>query len=253
MSTRALTDEELAALREQRRFLLRSLGDLEAERAAGDVDETDYETLREDYTVRAARVIRAIEAHEAREPEARSRRGRGRKLVVLAAVVAFSVAAGALVAATAGRRLAEDNLTGDIRTSTRSQLIEAFTLASEGDYGDAMAVYDEILAEQPQNVEALTYRGWAQTSSGDLLGGVESLTAAIELNPEYGDAHALLAMSYYRVAAATPEVADTFIGLAEEHVEVLGDLQVRADVRQELTRLQEELTSPGRAADEVSG
>ena len=50
------------ALLEERDFLLGSLDDLEAEYAAGDLDDADYESLKADYTTRAARVLRAIEA-----------------------------------------------------------------------------------------------------------------------------------------------------------------------------------------------
>ena len=53
--------DRLAELEEERRYLLRSLKDLERERDAGDVDEADYLTLRDGYTVRAAAVLRQIE------------------------------------------------------------------------------------------------------------------------------------------------------------------------------------------------
>ena len=62
-STRELDPDELAALEEQRAFLLTSLRDLEAEHDVGDVDEGDYEQLKDDYTARAAAVIRAIDSH----------------------------------------------------------------------------------------------------------------------------------------------------------------------------------------------
>lgn len=46
---------------EEREFLLRSLRDLDAEFAAGDIDEADYHTLRDDYTARAAALLRPAE------------------------------------------------------------------------------------------------------------------------------------------------------------------------------------------------
>jgi tetratricopeptide (TPR) repeat protein len=49
-----------SVLDEEREFFLRSLRDLEAERAAGDIDEVDYVALRDDYTVRAAHVLRQL-------------------------------------------------------------------------------------------------------------------------------------------------------------------------------------------------
>ena len=54
------SDLDLAALAEERDFLLSSLRDLDAEHDAGDIDDVDYETLRDDYTVRTAQVLRAI-------------------------------------------------------------------------------------------------------------------------------------------------------------------------------------------------
>src|SRR5579871_3126618 len=54
-----LSDDELA---EERDFLLRSLRDLDDERAAGDVDEGDYDVLKEGYTARAAAVLRELES-----------------------------------------------------------------------------------------------------------------------------------------------------------------------------------------------
>jgi hypothetical protein len=49
-------------LEEERDFLLRSLQDLEAEHGAGDIDDLDYQALKEDYTTRAATVLRALAA-----------------------------------------------------------------------------------------------------------------------------------------------------------------------------------------------
>ena len=55
--TRATLDPDaLAALEEESDFLLRSLADLEREFAEGDVDQTDYASLKDDYTARAAAV-----------------------------------------------------------------------------------------------------------------------------------------------------------------------------------------------------
>ena len=50
----AIDVDALADLEEQRRFLLQSLKDLDREREAGDIDDDDYRTLKDDYTARAA-------------------------------------------------------------------------------------------------------------------------------------------------------------------------------------------------------
>lgn len=54
--------DDLQTLEDERTFLLRSLADLDAEHEAGDIDERDYLSLTDDYTARAAAVLRAIEA-----------------------------------------------------------------------------------------------------------------------------------------------------------------------------------------------
>ena len=196
-----LDPDALAALEDQRDFLLRSLDDLEREREAGDVDEHDYETLKDDYTARAARAIRAIESHQARVAAAQRPRSWRRMLAVGAGVAAFAVLAGVLVAQASGRREAGDALTGEIRQSTRAQLIEAQGLAQQERYEEAIEVYDEVLATQPDHAEALAYRGWSEFWSGDAAAAVETLTAAIEADPEYPDTFAFLAVILSRAGA----------------------------------------------------
>jgi tetratricopeptide (TPR) repeat protein len=198
---RRLDPDTLAALEEERDFLLRSLDDLEREHAAGDVDDHDYATLKDDYTARAARAIRAIESHQARVAAARRPRSWRRTLATVAAVAAFAVLAGVLVAQASGRREAGDALTGEVRQSTREQLVAAHDLAARQRYDEAIEVYDEVLAGQPSNAEALAYRGWAQFWSGDASGAVDTLTSAIEADPEYPDTFAFLAIILDRAGA----------------------------------------------------
>lgn len=210
-----LDPDALAALEDQRDFLLRSLDDLEREREAGDVDEHDYETLKDDYTARAARTIRAIESHQARLAAAQRPRSWRRTLAVGAGVAAFALLAGVLVAQASGRREAGDALTGEIRQSTRELFVEAQGLAQQQRYDEAIEVFDEILATQPDHAEALAYRGWAQYWSGDASGAIETLTAALEADPEYPDTFALLAVILSRSGAPAEalDVLDRFEAL----------------------------------------
>src|SRR5579872_5112940 len=124
-----LSDVELA---EERDFLLRSLRDLDDERGAGDVDEGDYEVLKEGYTARAAAVLRELESRRNGDgggdggddtdrdggapaagaepapqagPRDTARRpwwARGRLVAAGAGVAVFAVGAGLLVAHSAG-------------------------------------------------------------------------------------------------------------------------------------------------------
>ncbi len=197
----------LAALVDERDFLLRSLDDLEREHDAGDVGDDDYETLKDDYTARAARAIRAIEAHQARTRATRRPRSVRRLLVTVAGVAAFAVLAGVLVAQASGRRGSGDALTGDIRESTRTALAEALQQATEGDYAGAVAIYDDVLADDPTNVEALTYKGWFLFLAGDTA-GIDSLIAATEADPGYPATHAFLAVILDRAGRAEAALSE---------------------------------------------
>lgn len=189
--------DRMGALEVQRDFLLRSLEDLEREHDAGDVDDADYAALKDDYTARAAAVLRSLEAGRSR-PAPAPRRVRGRTLGWVAAVVAFAVVAGVLVAQTAGRRDAGEVITGDVAQTTTEKLNQAGRLGGQGDLAGAIALYDEVLAGDPGNAEALTYKGWMLNLSGEEEQGLEVLLQAATAHPRYPDVHAFLAVVFFR-------------------------------------------------------
>ena len=112
MST-SLSPDRLAALEEERDFLLKSLADLDAERAAGDIDDADHQALTDDYTARAAEVIRAIEEHRDAVEAARPPRSRSRMVIAVAGIAVVAVLAGVLMAQASGRREPGDTITGE--------------------------------------------------------------------------------------------------------------------------------------------
>ena len=87
--------DALAALEDELDVQLRSLDDLEAEYAAGDLDTGDYETLRDDYTVRVADTMRRLDSQKVL---AGDRRDRKINPLAIAAVVLFAAGAGWLLA-----------------------------------------------------------------------------------------------------------------------------------------------------------
>lgn len=192
-----MTEDTTTPLEEQRDFLLRSLEDLEREHDAGDVDEHDYQALKDGYTTRAAQVLRAIEAGRARPaPEPR---GPARRTVLVAlGVVAFAVLAGVLVAQAAGRRDSGEVATGDIRQSVTEKLNEAGRRAATGELDAAIELYDEVLVDDPGNAEALTYRGWLLTLDGRSEEGLSALLEAATTHRDYPDVHAFLAIVFFR-------------------------------------------------------
>jgi tetratricopeptide (TPR) repeat protein len=157
-----LDPDRLAALEEERDFLLGSLRDLEAEHDVGDVDDGDYEALKDDYTARAAAVLRAIESHQLEVSAARPRRSPARRALIAAAVALFAVLSGVLVAQWSGARGTGDTITGGVRGDTRDQLLQARQAFAQSSpqYLQAIKLYDKVLQEDPANVEALAYRGW---------------------------------------------------------------------------------------------
>lgn len=186
-------------LRDERDLLLMSLEDLEREHEAGDLPDDDYRLLRDRYTVRAARVLRALEVGEASSSPAEDarrtatterddssavatssssssrrrtnakwrRRWLGALAAVLLGVVVLSVV---LVVEGTSSRLPGDTATGSISLSRQQQiqreLSQAQSLESSGDAVRALAVYHQVLQQDPTQEEALAESGWLEYQAG---------------------------------------------------------------------------------------
>ncbi|HVM08625.1 MAG TPA: tetratricopeptide repeat protein [Acidimicrobiales bacterium] len=183
---------ELAELEEQRAFLLRSIEDLDAEFEAGDIDEADYRSLRDDYTARAAAVIRRLEATD---PTPRSERTpppqRRSRLVWAAGVLVVALGAGWLVAAAAGERVDGQAATGSLPEASTDRIARAQRLVREGEVLEAIKVYDELLRDDPDNPVALAERGWLISRVDPSLvdRGLASIDKAIDVDPGYAEAY----------------------------------------------------------------
>jgi hypothetical protein len=204
--------DRLAAFEEERDFLLRSIDDLEAERRAGDIDEADYLELKDDYTVRAAEAIRAIDNYWSINRSTRTFAGR-RSLATVAALLLFAVGAGLLLARAVGERGVNDQLTGSVSESMRDRVLRCQQLGADPNtLVDSLSCFDTVLDEDPQNVEALAYRGWyvvlasgtardsGQTEVADelLVSGQAFLDRAVEADSTYPDARAFRAIVFER-------------------------------------------------------
>lgn len=208
-------DDRVTELEEERDFLLRSLEDLEAEHAAGDLEDDDYRALEEDYTARAAAVLRRLqhldapadpEPHDenldtprrpAAGPKPQRRRVRWPMLLTIAGTIVLAAGSGYLVTRSSGERRPDQGVSGGPDSSPRSLLQTAIDLENGGKLVEAAKLYDAVLAEEPENVIALTRRGWVLGRSGRQAGNVELLQAglgyldrATKVDPSYADAHA---------------------------------------------------------------
>ena len=133
------------ALEEEREFLLRSLDDLEAERAAGNIDDETYQRLHDDYTARAAITVRAMRdgnptADAATDSPPPSRRHR---VLVVGGLVVFAVDRGdRRMAFALGARLPGETITGN--SQSRSQVTAK----------ERQAALEATVAKHPANAEA---------------------------------------------------------------------------------------------------
>ena len=202
-----LDPDALAALEEERDFLLASLEDLERERAAGDIDDADHRTLRDDYTARAAEVLRAIEDGRHAFAEAREPPSTKRRILTVGALVLVAAVAGTLVMQASGRR-GSSGLTGLDVAAASSRLDDCQTLERDGDLDAALDCYSEILESLPSNVGALTFRGWLQVREFDVEEGLADLDAAIQLDPDETAPYIFRASGRARAGDAPGALAD---------------------------------------------
>ncbi len=231
-----INPDRLAELEEERRFLLRSLADLEREHEAGDVDDVDYRALREGYTVRAAATLRELDDGRSALPPKPQTDWRRRIYTGLIIVALIAVVWWALAASTAERRTGQQITGLDPRDEQQVLLSEARALQLQAP-GQAAEIYGQVLALDPGNVEALTYRGWtlaldatirAQSEGADtgtaggaaagdedpvvaqLMEAVDLLLQATEADPAYADPKCFLGIVNFRTlgdaAAAQPWV-----------------------------------------------
>lgn len=206
----SLDPDVLAALERERDFLLRSLDDLDAERAAGDLDTSDHAALADDYTRRLAEVARSIDEERTAFDQVDTKLDTRQRVFTVIGIVVLAVLAGVLLGEASGFRSPDDSVTGDIRQSSAGLLAEADTLTREQRWPEALEVYDEVLDVAPGNVEALTYRGWLTARLGDDETALLDLSEAVAVDPTYPDARVFSAIvldNQLRFTEAAAELA----------------------------------------------
>jgi tetratricopeptide (TPR) repeat protein len=229
----------------QRDQLLAAIDDLDRELAAGLLDEVDHGELRDDHIRRAAETIRRIDGTGPAE-KASPAGPTGRRmplLALLAGFAVFAVVAGVALARASGERGVNDQLTGGVDPSSRDRLAECQALGStEGDLVGSLECFDEVLVSDPDNPEALAYRGWylilavgslqqnteettsdevqaqadeALTQADELTeSGLDYLDRAIAADPTYPDPYAFRAIVADRQGRADDACADVAALLA---------------------------------------
>jgi tetratricopeptide (TPR) repeat protein len=221
----SFSGEKIRELQERKDFLLRSIDDLEREHEAGDLTDADYNLLHRDYSRRAADVLKELDGVDAPTAQAEpptelelaiARKARLLRVFAWAGIAAFAVFSGVAVAKIAGLRTGKDSLTGTVRSAGANttsakveQLIRTGRDKMATDPVTAIRSFDEAVALDPTQVEALTYGGWllrlvSRSASSDsertelLNGALERLDRAINADPGYADARAFRGIIRFR-------------------------------------------------------
>lgn len=209
----------ITELENERAFLLASLADLERERDAGAIDDATYQTLADDYTARAAGVIRELEAaHGASSPPNVSRRWQWKAIAVWAVVGVFVAASAGVLWRGLSDRSGGESLTGRSlgaqSAADQQSLLEADIARNpnnaaahralarfflqEQQYAQALREFDRAAALDPQDAESRAYGGWVLSLAGLSDRALPRLDEAIAVDPEYADAYFFRGMVYFR-------------------------------------------------------
>lgn len=233
-------------------FLLESLRDLEREHDAGDLDDADYRTLRDDYTSRAASALRAERRGAAPPAPSPPRRSAGQWALILAGIVGFAVLAGVLMAQASGERRAGEGVTGEVTQTPTQAAAECIALSSalragQTDTQTVLDCYRAVLDEDPENPVAHTYLGWTLYITAQQAAEVldqeqlvdlyvearRQVEQGAEADPGYADARAFLVIlavneGRFAEAAAQLEVFDSLDAPADM-VALVDEMRPRID------------------------
>ena len=130
-------------------------------------------------------------------PSPRRSRRRLRTAAVAAGVVAFAIAAGLLVAHSAGQRLPGQSLSGSAPNNKVQQLlVQADTQFQRSDVIGSLKTLQQVLAIDPRNVVALAQEGWVLAISGNsthdqaiIDRGLSLIRQATSIDGTYAAAH----------------------------------------------------------------
>lgn len=193
----------------ERDFLLRSLADLEAESAAGELSEERFRELYDEYTTQAAVALRALDrlrqdavVTDDAQPERRRRRWVPAAIVIVVVAVIGTVF---LVRSLASRQSGQ-TITGNAQSTApdlatlaaaaadrpgdpQAQLDYGFALLNTGQSVDALRAFDAASLLDPTNPVPQAYAGWILYMAGLPDDALARLEAATSADPNYPDAY----------------------------------------------------------------
>jgi tetratricopeptide (TPR) repeat protein len=193
--------ERRRQLEEERDFLLKSLDDLELEHESGGIDEESYAELHDDYTARAAAVIRTLRDGIDVTPTkpARPRTQTRRRVVVVCAVLVFAIAAGTSLAYALGARLPGQTSSGN------SQAAPSTTNAAGKALAKKIGQLQAQVNASPNDYDLRLQLARAYEENGDLQNALKQSDAAITIDANRPEAHANAARLIYLASEVAPE------------------------------------------------
>lgn len=233
------------ALEVERDFLMRSLDDLDEERAAGNVDDGTYRELHDDYTARAAAAIRALDTGtEPSVPEPQSI-STLRRVLTIGGILGFAVVAAVLLSHAVGQRRPGQTITGNAQVDSgttgatgdpaaalaaaakrqpngyAARIAYGRYLLSAGALVDAVREFGAAARIDPSRPEPPTYAGWAgalasrqvpstKAQQALLTAGLERINEVIRDHPKYPDAHALKGVILFEIEGNARDAIPSF-------------------------------------------
>jgi len=187
-------------LEEERDFLIQSLDDLELEHESGGMDDESYAELHDDYTARAAAVIRTLRDGIDVTPAkpARPRTQTRRRVMLVAAVLVFAIAAGTSLAYALGARLPGQTASGNSATAPST------TNAAQAALSKRIDDLQAKVNASPNDYQLRLDLARAYEENGDLQNALKQSDAAISVDANRPEGHANAARLIYLASEAAP-------------------------------------------------
>jgi cytochrome c-type biogenesis protein CcmH/NrfG len=183
-------------LEDERDFLMKSLDDLELERESGGIDDESYAELHDDYTARAAAVIRTLrDGVDVTPPKPpRPPRQTSRRTIVVVGVLVFAILAGTSLAYALGARLPGQTSSGNSQAATSTTNAAGKALAKQ-----ITSLQKQVNASK-DNYDLRLQLADAYASNADLPTAIKQWDAAIKIDPKRPEAQAEIGRALYLVS-----------------------------------------------------
>ena len=199
-SKERLDPERRRQLEEERDFLMRSLDDLELEHESGGIDDESYAELHDDYTARAAAVIRTLRdgVDVTPAPPPRSASRTRRRVVLVSLVLVFAIAAGTSLAYALGARLPGQTSSGN------SAAAPSTTNAAQAALSTKIDDLQTKVNARPDDYDLRLQLARAYEENGDLANAIKQSDEAITIDANRPEGHANAARLIFLASEVAP-------------------------------------------------